>query len=114
MLRSTWPTTRSPDRTTGWSLLDAVTLFLSARLMARFADKKDPHVVSAFSKLARVLPTPLAAHVHATVAAMQEGQVCRTDRSIDAMRGCSRLWRPCGPNRASSALRTHGRLRTES
>jgi|SRR5579864_6424830 len=59
------------------SLLEAVTLFLSARLMARFADKKDPHVVSAFGKLASVLPTPLAAHVHATVAAMQEGQFDR-------------------------------------
>ena len=58
------------------SLLEAVTLFLSARLMARFADRKDPHVVSAFSKLASVLPAPLAAHVHATVAAM-EGQVDR-------------------------------------
>ena len=34
------------------TLLEAVTLFLSARLMARFADKQDPHVVSAFGKLA--------------------------------------------------------------
>ncbi len=59
------------------SLLEAVTLFLSARLMARFADKKEPHVVSAFGKLASVLPAPLAAHVHATVAAMQDGQVDR-------------------------------------
>src|SRR4030088_2821444 len=59
------------------SLLEAVTLFLSARLMARFADKKEPHVISAFGKLASVFPTPLAAHVHATVAAMQEGHVDR-------------------------------------
>jgi predicted DNA-binding transcriptional regulator YafY len=59
------------------SLLEAVTLFLSARLMARFADKTDPHVVSAFGKLASVLPTPLAAHVHATVAAMQDGHLDR-------------------------------------
>ena len=59
------------------SLLEAVTLFLSARLMARYADKKDPNVVSAFGKLASVLPAPLAAHVHATVAAMQDGQVDR-------------------------------------
>ena len=59
------------------SLLEAVTLFLSARLMARFADKQDPHVVSAFGKLASVLPAELAAHVHATVAAMQEGHLDR-------------------------------------
>jgi predicted DNA-binding transcriptional regulator YafY len=45
--------------------------------MACLADKKDPHVVGAFGKLASVLPTPLAAHVHATVAAMQDGHVDR-------------------------------------
>src|SRR6266851_1500192 len=49
------------------TLLEAVTLFLSARLMARYADKKDPHMFSAFGKLASVLPAPLAAHVHTTV-----------------------------------------------
>src|SRR5438309_837274 len=54
------------------TLLEAVTLFLSARLMARHADKKDPHVVSAFGKLASVLPTPVAAHVDAVVAAMAD------------------------------------------
>src|SRR5438132_11187729 len=59
------------------SLLEAVTLFLSARLMARFADKKEPNVVSAFGKLASVLPAPLAAHVHATATAMQDGQIDR-------------------------------------
>ena len=59
------------------SLLEAVTLFLSARLMARYADKKDPHMFSAFGKLASVLPAPLAAHVHATVAAMADGHLDR-------------------------------------
>src|SRR5438309_960679 len=69
------------------SLLEAVTLFLSARLMARVAGKKDPHVVSAFSKLASVLPTPLAAH-----ASTRRWPRCRKDRSIDDMRGV----RDCG------------------
>jgi predicted DNA-binding transcriptional regulator YafY len=59
------------------TLLEAVTLFLSARLMARYADKKDPHMFSAFGKLASVLPAPLAAHVHATVAAMADGHLDR-------------------------------------
>ncbi len=54
------------------TLLEAVTLFLSARLMARHADKKDPHVLSAFGKLASVLPAPVAAHVHAIVAAIAD------------------------------------------
>ena len=59
------------------TLLEAVTLFLSARLMARYADKKDPHMFSAFGKLASVLPVPLAAHVHTTVAAMADGKLDR-------------------------------------
>jgi predicted DNA-binding transcriptional regulator YafY len=59
------------------TLLEAVTLFLSARLMARYADKKDPHMFSAFGKLASILPAPLAAHVHTTVAAMSDGKLDR-------------------------------------
>ena len=39
-------------------------LFLSARLMARYADKRDLHVLDAFDKLATVLPSPVAQHVH--------------------------------------------------
>jgi len=54
------------------TLHEAVTLFLSARLMARYADKRDQQVVSAFNKLASILPSPLAQHVHATVAAMAD------------------------------------------
>src|SRR5436190_23880945 len=38
------------------TLEEAVTLFLSARLMQRHQDHLDPHVVSAFEKLASVLP----------------------------------------------------------
>jgi predicted DNA-binding transcriptional regulator YafY len=59
------------------SLLEAVTLFLSARLMARHTDKKDPHVLSAFGKLASVLPAPVAAHVHAIVASMADNPLDR-------------------------------------
>lgn len=54
------------------TLLEAVTLFLSARLMARYADKRDLHVLDAFDKLATVLPSPVAQHVHATIAAMAD------------------------------------------
>jgi len=63
------------------TLLEAVTLFLSARLMVRFADKRDPHVQSAFGKLAAVLPIPVAAHVHAIVADMASGKLDRRVRS---------------------------------
>jgi predicted DNA-binding transcriptional regulator YafY len=54
------------------TLHEAVTLFLSARLMARYADKRDQHVISAFNKLASILPPPLAQHVHAAVAALAD------------------------------------------
>jgi predicted DNA-binding transcriptional regulator YafY len=50
------------------TLQEAVTLFLSARLMQRFQDHRDPHVISAFNKLATILPPPIAQHVQATVA----------------------------------------------
>ena len=61
------------------TLLEALTLFLSSRLMARHADKKDPHLQSAFGKLASVLPAPVAAHLHAIVAAMATSAPCPRD-----------------------------------
>ena len=54
------------------TLHEAVMLYLSARLMARYADKRDQHVISAFNKLANVLPSPLAQHVNATLATMAD------------------------------------------
>jgi predicted DNA-binding transcriptional regulator YafY len=54
------------------TLQEAVSLFLSARLTQRHQDHRDPHVVSAVEKLASVLPTPLARHVHATVATLAD------------------------------------------
>src|SRR5262245_14483046 len=42
------------------TLQEAVTLFLSTRLMARFQDHRDPHVIATFSKLASILPPPIA------------------------------------------------------
>ena len=54
------------------TLQEAVTLFLSTRLMARYEDRRDPHVISAFNKLASILPTPIAQQVHASVASLAE------------------------------------------
>jgi predicted DNA-binding transcriptional regulator YafY len=53
--------------------LEAVTLFLSARMMARYAARKDPHVLSAFGKLADALPRSVARYVHATMAVVADG-----------------------------------------
>ena len=49
------------------SLDDGVALYLAARLLARYADNYDPHIVEALAKLATILPEPLARHVHATI-----------------------------------------------
>jgi proteasome accessory factor B len=42
---------------------EAMAVFLSARLMARYADAYDPDLAAAFQKLAKGLPEVLAAHV---------------------------------------------------
>jgi proteasome accessory factor B len=52
------------------TLHEAVTLFLSARVMARYQDRRDPHVISAFGKLASSLPPPIGRHVHASLASL--------------------------------------------
>ncbi len=49
------------------TLQEAVTLFLSTRLMARFQDHRDPHVIATISKLASILPAPIAQQVHASI-----------------------------------------------
>lgn len=54
------------------TLPEAVTLFLSTRLMARYQDYRDPHVLSAFNKLASILPTPIAQQVHASLGSLAE------------------------------------------
>jgi proteasome accessory factor B len=53
-------------------LQEAITLFLSTRLMARYQDHRDPHVISTFNKLASILPTLIAQQVHASVASVAE------------------------------------------
>jgi predicted DNA-binding transcriptional regulator YafY len=54
------------------TLYEAVMVFLSARLMDRFKDSRDPCVVSTFNKLASILPDPIARHVHASLACMAD------------------------------------------
>ncbi len=49
------------------SLPEAVVLFLASRLIARWSDAYDQAVVSAFTKLADLLPQPIARHVAATM-----------------------------------------------
>ncbi len=49
------------------TLSEAMAIFLSARLLARYMDKHDPVLASAFTKLEEGLPASLRAHVERTV-----------------------------------------------
>ena len=49
------------------TLSEAMAVFLSARLMVRYADKYDPDLAAAFEKLENGLPTALAEHVERTL-----------------------------------------------
>jgi predicted DNA-binding transcriptional regulator YafY len=52
------------------SLNEAASLFLAARLLARYSDQHNPFVVSALAKLAGVLPEAMAVHVQKSAAAL--------------------------------------------
>lgn len=56
------------------SLPEAVVLFLASRLIARWSDAYDQAVVSAFTKLAHLLPQPIARHVTATMLTVGEAK----------------------------------------
>ena len=55
-----------------FTLREAMALLMGVRLMSRHADEADPDVADALTKLANVLPAPVAEFVHATVRQMQE------------------------------------------
>jgi len=50
-----------------FTLREAMALLMGVRLMSRHADEADPDVADAFTKLAAVMPAPVAEYVHATV-----------------------------------------------
>lgn len=52
------------------SLLEAMAVVISARLMARYADKYDPDLAAAFQKLEEVLPAALAEPVERTLSVL--------------------------------------------
>jgi predicted DNA-binding transcriptional regulator YafY len=52
------------------TLDEAMAVVLSARLMARYADKYDPDLASAFEKLGEILPAALREHVTRTLDAL--------------------------------------------
>lgn len=70
---------------------EAMAVFLSARLMARYADEYDPDLAGAFQKIAEGLPEVLAAHVADTLDRMRRlGTEPRDRRAILAT--LTRAW----------------------
>src|SRR5437762_13352537 len=55
-----------------FTLREAMALLMGVRLMHRHTDEADPDVADAFTKLAAVMPAPVAEYVHATVRQMAE------------------------------------------
>jgi len=55
-----------------FTLREAMALLMGVRLMHRHTDEADPDVADAFTKLAAVLPLPVAEYVHATVRQMTD------------------------------------------
>jgi len=56
----------------GFSLPEAMTIFLSARLMLSYAHRYDPNIKSTFFKLNSIVPSPLKEQVQRTMEWMQK------------------------------------------
>jgi len=81
------------------TLQEALSLFIAGRLLSRFADEHDPHIVSALTKLAGSMPEPLASSLARTAESIARQPV--NDRYVQvreaiilgwAQRRVVRLW----------------------
>jgi predicted DNA-binding transcriptional regulator YafY len=72
------------------TLPEATTFFLAARVLAKATDEHDPELLSAFVKLAEILPPVLAEHLHATVDAY--ASTPRNERFTRVLRVLTRGW----------------------
>jgi predicted DNA-binding transcriptional regulator YafY len=72
------------------SVPEAVVLFLASRLIARWSDAYDQAVVSAFTKLADLLPQPIARHVAATM--LTVGQAELDDQFVRNFAHVAQAW----------------------
>lgn len=86
-----------------FTLREAMALLMGVRLMHRHSQEADPGVADAFTKLAAVLPAPVAEYVHATVRQMENrpanpatSRVWQTVVLSWAGRKVVRIWYPTG------------------
>ena len=84
-----------------FTLREAMALLMGVRLMHRHSQEADPGVSDAFTKLAAVLPAPVAEYVHATVRQMSDrpanpvtSRVLQTVVLSWAGRKLVRIWYP--------------------
>jgi predicted DNA-binding transcriptional regulator YafY len=94
-----------------FTLREAMALLMGVRLMHRHADEADPDVADAFTKLANVLPAPVAEFVHATVRQMADrppnptySRVFQTIALGWAGRKVIRIWYPVQDGEARPRL----------
>ena len=72
------------------TLDEGVAFFLSARLMAQFADRYDPDTGAAFQKLAEILPPVVASHLFRTIDLLASRPA--DDRMTRHLRLLARAW----------------------
>ena len=72
------------------TLPEATTLFLAARGLAKATDEHDSELLSAYVKLAEILPPVLAEHLHATVDAY--ATTPRNERFTRVLRVLTKAW----------------------
>lgn len=72
------------------TLPEAMTFFLASRVLAKATDEHDPELLSAYVKLAQILPPVLAEQLHATVDAY--ATTPRNDRFTRVLRVLTRAW----------------------
>jgi len=72
------------------TLSEAMAIFLSARLMVRYADKYDPDLATAFEKLEEGLPPALREHADRTLGILAGHP--RDERFIRHVRALTRAW----------------------
>jgi proteasome accessory factor B len=94
-----------------FTLREAMAILMGVRLMHRHADEADPDVAEAFSKLAAVMPAPVAEYVQATVKQMNErppnplySRVFQAVSLAWAGRKVLRIWYPSHQGKARSRL----------
>jgi proteasome accessory factor B len=69
---------------------EAVALYIAARLLARHADERNPHIIAALHKLATAFPDPLADYINRTAEAIRQQPV--NPSFVDALEVIAMAW----------------------